>query len=78
MDKPKAKYGVAVMRAPMGGGWAWGLNNKGAQALFEFYQEPPAEIGPLGGQVAYIVEPQDTADLAEHLRGAGIAWKVEQ
>lgn len=80
MGKPifdLSKPGVAVMRSPMGGGWAWGLNDQGARALFDYFQEAPAEIGPLGGTVAYIVEPNEAGDLAEHLREAGVAWRVE-
>lgn len=68
--------GVAVMHSSFGGGWIWALNDKGAQALFSFFGEPPTEIQPIM-RAAYIVEPQDADGLADHLDEAGVAWRLE-
>jgi len=72
-----SKPGVAVQPDhTFGGGWAWPLNKAGRDALFGFFGEPPAPIAPLGDRPAYIVEPNESGDLAEYLRGEGVAWKV--
>lgn len=71
-----SKPGVAVQRSQMGGGWAWGITDAGTRALHDYFQEPPAECPPIRRE-AYIVEPQDAADLAEYLRGEGIAWEIQ-
>lgn len=70
-----SKPGVAVRASDFGGGWAWALNPAGTQALFEFFNETPAECPPIGRE-AYIVEPYQSADLAEHLRSCNVAWEI--
>lgn len=71
-----SKPGVATRPSPMGGGgWAWPLNAAGTQALFEFFGEKPSHIAPIR-RWAYIVEPQQAEDLAEHLRSCNVAWEV--
>lgn len=71
-----SKPGVAVRASDFGGGWAWALDAAGGQALFEFFREAPAECPPIG-RVAYIVEPYQSADLAEHLRACNVAWEID-
>lgn len=74
-----SKPGVAVMAcSTFGGGWAWPLNEDGREALLAYFGEDPAPVAPLGGRSVYIVEPQDSGDLAEHLRACGVAWRIEQ
>lgn len=68
--------GVRTIRSPMGGGWAIPINDDGEAALEGFFGEPPYTIQPLGNLQGYIVEPNEAADLAEHLRDAGVAWTV--
>jgi hypothetical protein len=68
--------GAEVTRSPMGGGWIVPLTPAASIALSDFFGEEPVEIAPLGGRFGYIVEPQQAGDLAEYLRDAGIAWKV--
>ncbi len=71
-----SKPGVGVMQSSFGGGWAWGITDAGTRALFDYFDRPPAEC-PAIQREAYIIEPQDAADLAQYLRDEGIAWAVE-
>lgn len=68
---------VEVIRAPMGGAWACPLTESGEEFLRDFFAEEPSELAPLGGRAGYIVEPNEFEFLAERLRIAGIAWKVD-
>jgi hypothetical protein len=68
---------VRAVASPMGGGWAIPLTEEGTDALTDFFGEPPAPIAPLGGAEGYIVEPYQAVDVADHLRGAGLAWAVK-
>lgn len=73
---------VGILRAPMGGAWAWPLTPAGTQTLFEFFDEEPNELPvPIGGEGGfargYIVEPYQAGDLAEHLHLCNCAWRVE-
>jgi hypothetical protein len=68
---------VEIIRAPMGGAWACPLTDDGENTLQRFFSEEPTELRPLCDRVGYIVEPQDAADLAEYLRGEGIAWEIQ-
>jgi hypothetical protein len=78
-----SKPGVGVTRSPMGGGWVWPLNKDGRHALRSFFEEDPAPIpvtvmngdGELSC-VGYVVEPWQSAELADHLRASGVAWTV--
>jgi hypothetical protein len=72
-----ANPGADVIRSPMGGGWIVPLTPEASQSLMEFFDEEPSELAPLGGRSGYIVEPYQAGILAEHLRAAGIAWKVD-
>lgn len=67
---------VEIIRAPMGGAWVCPLTDDGASALRTFFEAEPEELRPLCDRVGYIVEPYQCADLAEYLRGAGIAWEI--
>jgi hypothetical protein len=71
-----ANPGAEVIRSTFGGGWIIPLTPAASMALADFFDEEPAELAPLGGRAGYIVEPNQAGDLAEYLRGAGIAWKV--
>jgi hypothetical protein len=71
-----ANPGAEAIRSPMGGGWIVPLTPAGSMALADFFDEEPVELAPLGGRAGYIVEPYQAGDLAEHLRAAGVAWKV--
>lgn len=71
--KPRAK----AIKSPMGGGWIVPLDDTGGNALAQYFGEPAAPIGPLGGELGWIVEPADAADLAEYLKGEDISWEVE-
>lgn len=73
ISRPCAK----VIRSPMGGGWIVPLTDEGEDILERFFGGPPDPIAPLGGELAYIVEPQEGADLAEYLADAGHTWTVE-
>lgn len=68
---------VEIIRAPMGGAWACPLTDDGEASLRSFFDEEPSELAPLGGRAGYIVEPYEFELLAEQLRIAGIAWKVD-
>lgn len=76
-----SKPDVGVIQSSFGGGWVWPLNAVGTQALRKFFGEEPASIPVMGNEGAallgYIVEPYQAGDLAEHLRSAGIVWKVD-
>lgn len=72
----KSKPAVAVQRAPMGGGWAWGLTEDGKLALEHYFGEAAEFIAPLGHK-AHIVEPADSGDIAEYLLAEGLAWEVQ-
>lgn len=72
-----SKPAVKAIKSSFGGGWVIPLNDDGRRVLFEYYGEPPAPLQPLEWCEGYIVEPQDAGDLAEYLRGEGIAWEVE-
>lgn len=72
-----SKPAVKAIKSTFGGGWVVPLNDDGRRVLTEYYQEPPTEIAPLGNELGWIVEPQDAGDLAEYLRGEGIAWEIE-
>lgn len=72
-----ANPGAEVIRSQMGGGWIIPLTPAGSTALADFFDKEPSELAPLGGRAGYIVEPYQAGDLAEYLRGAGIAWKVD-
>jgi hypothetical protein len=61
----------------MGGGWIVPLSDEGEDVLERFFEEEAAPIGPLGGQLGYIVEPQEAESLAEYLIESGHAWVVE-
>lgn len=71
-----ANPGAEAISSTFGGGWIIPLTPAGSMALADFFDEEPAELAPLGGRAGYIVEPYQTGDLAEHLRAAGVAWKV--
>ena len=71
-----SKPGARAIRSPMGGRWIIPLTDEGKAALEEFFGDEAFPIAPLGDQSGYIVEPQDSAALAEYLREAGIAWEV--
>ncbi len=67
---------IKMVKSTFGGGWVIPLNLIGRRALAAYYQEAPTEITPLGGEQGWIVEPQDAGDLAEYLKGEGIAWEI--
>lgn len=69
--------GVMVRRSKFGGGWAWSVDATGAQVLWQFFGEGPAAI-PIGDceGSGYIIEPDQTDNLAEYLRTAGVAWEL--
>jgi hypothetical protein len=71
-----ANPGAEAIRSTFGGGWIIPLTPAGSMALADFFDEEPAELPRLGGRAGYIVEPYQAGDLAEHLRAAGVAWKV--
>lgn len=71
-----SKPGVRVTQSSFGGGWAWSLDAAGAQALHEFFGEGPGTIPIESGRPGYIVEPQQSHDLAEHLRSCNVAWEI--
>lgn len=70
-----SKPGVATRPSPFGGGWVWALDAAGSQALFEFFGEKASFIPPIR-RWAYIVEPKQAEDLAEHLCSCNVAWEV--
>jgi hypothetical protein len=68
--------GAEVISSSFGGGWIIPLTPAGSIALADFFNEEPCKLAVLGGRAGYIVEPYQAGDLAEHLHGAGIAWRV--
>lgn len=68
---------IAVQRSSFGGGWVWGLNETGKRALNHYFGYAPQPLAPLGGKSGYMVEPQEAEDLAEYLRGEGLAWELQ-
>lgn len=72
-----SKPGAKAIASSFGGGWIVPLTLDGSRALMEFFDEEPAPLAPLGGEVGYIVEPNQTNDLAVHLREADVAWSIE-
>lgn len=73
-----SKPGARAIRSSFGGGWIIPLDAAGWQALHEFFQTQPEPLAPLGGKKGWIVEPQQTQDLAEHLRSCNVAWSIDQ
>lgn len=71
-----SKPAVRAIKSTFGGGWVVPLNDDGRRVLAEYYGEPATELAPLGGQLGYIVEPQDAGDLAEYLKSENIAWEI--
>lgn len=71
-----SKPGARAIASPMGGGWVVPLDAAGIQALAEFFGEPATALAPLGGQKGYVVEPFQSAELAEHLRACNVAWEI--
>lgn len=73
-----SKPGVRAISSTFGGGWALPINEEGKDALRDFYGEDASPL-PIwvGEALGYVVEPQDSADLSEHLRAAGVAWTIE-
>jgi hypothetical protein len=73
-----SKPAVKAIKSSFGGGWVVPLNDDGRRVLTEYYgpENPISELPPLGNELGWIVEPQDAEDLAEYLRGEGIAWEV--
>lgn len=71
---------AVAIRSTLGGGWIVPLTPAGTQALMEFFDEEPAPIpvcsGEGGALLGYLVEPWQSADLAEHLHACNCAWKV--
>lgn len=66
-----------AISSPMGGGWIVPLTPAGSQVLADYFDEEPTELAPLGGRAGYIVEPTETADIADHLRANNCAWRVK-
>jgi hypothetical protein len=71
------KPGARAIRCGMGGGWIVPLTDEARDVLTDYYGEPPADLAPVCA-VGWIVEPQDSAELCNVLRSAGIAWEVIQ
>lgn len=63
-----------VSSLEFGGGWAFPKTQKGRTALELFFGEPPYELYPFGGELGYIVEPQDVAALLACLRDENVRW----
>jgi hypothetical protein len=66
-----------AVRSPMGGGWIIPLTPDGSRALSDYFDAEPMDLAPLGGRMGYIVEPSETADIADHLRANNCAWVVK-
>lgn len=71
-----SKPGARAIPSSFGGGWIVPLTPAGTQALMKFFDDEPAPLDPIGGDAGWIVEPQQTSDLAVHLREAGVAWEI--
>lgn len=71
-----SKPHVQAIPSPMGGGWVLPLTAEGESFLREWFDDEPVALAPLGDVPGFIVEPSQSADLAEALREAGLAWAV--
>jgi hypothetical protein len=58
------------------GGWVLPLTVEGEAFLEGWFGEQPTEIASLGYLRGFIVEPSQSADLAEALLEAELAWVV--
>ena len=65
---------VETIGSSFGGGWALPRTDAGREALAEFYNDEPAPLAPLGGDVGYIVEPQEAGDLMAWLEATGARY----
>ena len=63
---------IKFIESSFGGGWVVAITHEGSQYMEEFYDEEPREIAPLGGEVGWIVEPQDVRQLVESARVDGV------
>lgn len=76
-----SKPGARVVASSFGGGWIIPLDAAGLQACAEFFGQQPHTLKPFVGGTGehtkgYIVEPYQSADLAEHLRACNVAWEI--
>ncbi len=53
------------------------ITDRGEDVLERFFEAPPYSIAPLDGEIGYIVEPHESAPLAEYLHDAGVAWVID-
>lgn len=73
-----AKPDARAIPSSFGGGWIVALTDEGRDFLASYFGDEAQPWAPLGNQIGWIVEPADSAALAEALREAGIAWEVGQ
>lgn len=73
LSKPQAR----AYRSTFGGGWIVALTEKAARVLSDFYGEGPAYLPPIR-ETGWIVEPQQSQEIYDLLRGENIAWEVQK
>lgn len=74
-NNPKPNATVIPSSFDSSGGWIIPLDAAGFQALHEFFGEIPELLIPFDRK-GYIVEPHQSADLAEHLRACNVTWEI--
>lgn len=69
--EPEASPDFKFIASTFGGGWLIPLNDEVTETYTRAFDDKPAALAPIGGQVGWIVEPQDMRDLFADIRADG-------